>query len=422
MHWNFKKVLSLFILIAVSQLVKANIVLKTDASRVSEIKDFSFLDSTPGLKKDMLAKLPIIEWAQHAQYTIMESKGEYYALRSCSFDVLKWVDTNWVFVKRSHNEGYNCEGMFFIKADTIFSIGNYGYWRKHSNIVYYDKNENGWAMIETKNQPVDYGGFTYLVGDSIMSVFGIFHNYGTGLLKNNFSPFLLNLKTKEWTELNLVLAEKYMPSENKILHVGFDLEDYFLIFGSFEAELGFLVFEKSTNKVFFCGKSGNFINESPFTLGVGNKLFYQFMGNIKELDFDKNRKSWSYIGEITEKKKNFSNLNNYLWIIIAIAVLLTFILVLRKRKTSNEKGFSDNIDSIIIELENLMGKAIMTEELDKILKLDDIENPDNKRVKRSKMIADINLRYKVANNIDLIMREKDEKDKRFVVYIVNRKK
>jgi hypothetical protein len=58
------------------------------------------------------------------------------------------------------------------------------------------------------------------------------------------------------------------------------------------------------------------------------------------------------------------------------------------------------------------GKMLNTETLDKILAIDELENFDSKRLKRSRMVTEINKKYKQIHNKDLIKRSKNPDDRR----------
>ena len=67
------------------------------------------------------------------------------------------------------------------------------------------------------------------------------------------------------------------------------------------------------------------------------------------------------------------------------------------------------------------GQTIDGNQLDNILEIDNTENPDNKRVKRSKLIHEINLSHKTRVGKELIQRQKDTTDKRFIMYCISEK-
>jgi hypothetical protein len=62
------------------------------------------------------------------------------------------------------------------------------------------------------------------------------------------------------------------------------------------------------------------------------------------------------------------------------------------------------------------GKKLTTEEFDKILGIHEITNFDSKRIKRARLIKEINLRYEEKKGMGLITRIKNPEDKRFVYY------
>ena len=65
-------------------------------------------------------------------------------------------------------------------------------------------------------------------------------------------------------------------------------------------------------------------------------------------------------------------------------------------------------------------KELLTEKLDKILGIHNLENIDTRRLKRSRLIIRINELYEEKEGKQLIVREKSQDDKRFVFYKIQK--
>jgi hypothetical protein len=65
------------------------------------------------------------------------------------------------------------------------------------------------------------------------------------------------------------------------------------------------------------------------------------------------------------------------------------------------------------------GKKLSTEEFDRILGIHEIPNFDSKRIKRARLIKEINLKYEEKKGTALINRIKNPEDKRFVYYKIS---
>jgi hypothetical protein len=57
--------------------------------------------------------------------------------------------------------------------------------------------------------------------------------------------------------------------------------------------------------------------------------------------------------------------------------------------------------------------------LDGILGIDSVDNNDSKRLKRSRWVNKLNEYYNSQNGKDLIIRDKNPEDKRYIYYKVN---
>ena len=53
---------------------------------------------------------------------------------------------------------------------------------------------------------------------------------------------------------------------------------------------------------------------------------------------------------------------------------------------------------------------------DKMLGTEDDPSPDSRRVKRSRIIKEINTEYQIIANKELITHQRDPNDKRFILY------
>lgn len=386
-----------------------------DASRSNELKDSIFLEMlSKVVNPELISKLPIIDWAAHAKYTIKNIDNQYFALRDCSFDVLKWKASNWEFINESHNVGHNCDGNFTVINDTLFSIGNYGFWRKHSNIMYYDSTKKGWIITKTKNQPIDYGSnYIYLKGDTLVSLFGLFHNASYDLYKPYNSAYYFKKTSREWSEAPIQIKKEYLASNNMKYSYGFELKDYYLIFYNLNTDLGFLVFNKNTNRIFDYKNSGHFFEKSPFHLIIDNTMYFQNNTSLEMIDFEATASSFIEIGHLEFSNPPIkSKLYKWLWLLLIIPIAFTIFLF----KNRKRKILRDDIDSLIKELLKLKGQTLKVDELDKFLGIANDCSPEVMRAHRAKLIKDINQRHELMYKSLLIHRIKDQTDKRYVLY------
>jgi len=75
---------------------------------------------------------------------------------------------------------------------------------------------------------------------------------------------------------------------------------------------------------------------------------------------------------------------------------------------------------LISRITEATGQAMNSDELDMLIGINDDPNPDSRRVKRSRIIQDLNTEYKQLEGKVLITRQKDPKDKRYMLYHIEK--
>ena len=66
------------------------------------------------------------------------------------------------------------------------------------------------------------------------------------------------------------------------------------------------------------------------------------------------------------------------------------------------------------------GKLLTSDEMDELLGINSSMSQDSKRVKRSRIIKSVNEDYKLKKGKKLIIRQRDEKDSRYMLYKVQK--
>ncbi len=112
---------------------------------------------------------------------------------------------------------------------------------------------------------------------------------------------------------------------------------------------------------------------------------------------------------------------NYTWayglffVVVAVGFLLVKkILPKKKIEETAEQPFK-RLEPIELLLP-FSGQLLTTEALDQLLGIDDQANFDSRRMKRARLIKDINEKYFDQAGKELIVRDKKPEDKRYVYY------
>ena len=74
---------------------------------------------------------------------------------------------------------------------------------------------------------------------------------------------------------------------------------------------------------------------------------------------------------------------------------------------------------IIQQFQPFQEQLLTVEELDKVLDIDHLTNPDHKKVKRSRLIREVNDESQKAFGQPLIIRKKNQEDKRYLLYEIS---
>lgn len=64
-------------------------------------------------------------------------------------------------IDRTWNNGYNYNSAQFVRNDTLYSIGGYGFWQYNKLITFFDSNRREWELIPTKGKGPNtiFGGY-----------------------------------------------------------------------------------------------------------------------------------------------------------------------------------------------------------------------------------------------------------------------
>lgn len=420
MRFKIVYVSVLFLLITANLLADDSFTYYLDRNRLNEVTDLTHLPES--LNKEILDKLPLISWMQSNSYTILPLQGDIYALRNGFFDVLIWNDTSWVNMYRGHYFGYNFGAKTFTYKNEIYSLGGYGYWQTHSNLLQFDRELGTWKMISTINKPLNYT--SYCVGkidDTILTLFGETRDESSNYCVAAKNGYYLNLENLEWNEVSY--DNKVQPQSPLIIGKKYlDLQDYIVFETQLDTKLGLYIINKSNLSVNFWNRGEHAISLSPFVLISNNTITYQRQSSeLSVIDFGKISQNEITLGSIHLE----TSYNLPLFWFFAVAGMLLILLPLIyftikyfKIARLNNNGNNHDDDPIEYLTEKLLkrkGEIIDLQDLNKLLEIDSLTF-ESRRAKRSKLISEINKRFMVNTGNNLIIRKRNNKDKRYIKY------
>lgn len=365
----------------------------------------------------------IYEKSPH-QYIVYELGAKRFVQVRCTFDLYEIQGDKLVNKYRYFNRGYTCGGNFFVRDSTHYMLGGHGFWTNHLDLLAFDELHGSWELVTTKNQPTDYfSARVYQNSKGIYSLFGEVYNQRKDLDVKNSQGYFLDWETKEWKEIELQI-EGLDPID--LLEKGglyfIQTQDYaFWASTNGLNSIGWNLIEKETGRIFFFDSKNVDMGLGNYLEIVGNVLTYPApSGEQKTLDLDDLRKKSKEVGFVRVKEAASFGISSYwayglFFVVVAVGLLLVKKILPKKKAEELTLQPSKRLDPIQLLLP-YSGQLLSTEALDQLLGIDDQANFDSRRMKRARLIKDINEKYSDQAGKELIVRDKKPEDKRYVFY------
>jgi hypothetical protein len=179
--------------------------------------------------------------------------------------------------------------------------------------------------------------------------------------------------------------------------------------------------EKETGKIFYYESKNGDMGLSPYLEIKGNILNYTLRsGEFKVLDLTQVPQKSTEVGDVPANEvAEFGIL--YFWADFLFFIILAIGLLILKQ--SKEKNLEPEVQpfkrlDLIQLLLPYSGQLLTTETLDQLLGFDSQTTFDSRRMKRSRLIKDINQHYLAQTGRVLVTRNKMSDDKRYVTYLI----
>ncbi len=372
--------------------------------------------------------------------TLFYFKDQLLALLPCRFDVLRWTGANWENLYKGTSSGFNCHPHFFVREGKLYSMGRYGFWRGHSELLEFDFQKGYWEFVPVSSPPVNYGGVgIFLDGDRVFSILGENIHQPSNIFYPDKNGYVFDFKSKAWSSIQLDF-----PSQKNLsswILPSFDLKDFGVQLYQLDAHLGLLLVHKKENTLYFA-KDNDFGKFRFYTVAVGygnSAVFFDKYGDptflTPEKDFEERFKK---VGDIrfTEQKPSFG-LEEWSFAILAALGLVVAIGVgiwwrknqfSKKTATSEplplvvEQGTIDGEEDIARLVSKLLAQPVLlvdVHQLDQVFGASELESLDYRRVRRSRYIKAVNQYFQAQYGKDLIVRTKSETDKRIILYRIS---
>lgn len=388
----------------------------------------SFFEGKIGL--DLLEKLDDIYSMNPNSYTFIQEGDELLVHVSCGFDLYTTVGGNLVNQYKMNNKGYTCGTTFINRSGKLYLMGGSGFWRQHIDIMSFDSLFGSWEYIKTHNQPTDY--YTRGIFQNSKGIFSLLGNYEDprkDLRQSEPNGHFLDWESMTWYDVAIDIDQVNL--ENVLTHTSFnslETKDYvYLVFTTIEKNLGWNIIDKESGDIYFFGQKNNDVFLSQTIEVIDNNIYYQsWNGTELSLNLEEIKHKSLAVGHLKIIKKKKGDDQEYKAYLIAIIVLVILgfvltILFIMRQKPNHDLADNHTLDVQII-IDDLMaysGQSIESELLDKTLGIRETENIDSIRIQRSRKILKINEWYKSKKGKLLIVRIKDQKDKRYVRYKID---
>jgi len=357
-------------------------------------------------------------------YTFYEKGGKRYVQVNCTFDLYETQGDKLINQYQYSNKGYNCASHSFERAGAHYMLGGHGFWRNHLDLLYFDELHGSWELVVTKNQPEDlFTSFVYQNGEGLVALFGEKSNPRSGLNEKNVQGHFLDWKTKEWKEIEFHIEgvdSKELVEKSGLYFI--QTQDYaFWAATSGLKNIGWNLIDKKSGKIFYFESKNVDMGLADYLEIVGNVLTYPApSGELKTLDLDQIRQKSKEVGYIRVKEAAAFGIPST-WVYALFFVLVAIGWLVVKKGLPKKRVDVAEVESTLEQdpmqvLLACSGQLLSTETLDQLLGIADLLNFDSRRMKRARLINEINLQYLAQQGKELIVREKKSEDKRYVYY------
>ena len=314
-------------------------------------------------------------------------------------------------------KGYNFGSFEFMRKDTLFSFGGYGFWNFNNTQTFFDKKNKEWTPYRSKNfgpKSIKAGINAY---DAKRDVFYSGWNLDEDLLidgerKSSSSFYSFDFKTKKWTRLGeLNTAIQFFNTErdlywNGTYFMGWNAKEVYLI----DPIKNKVYTNKEIKNVF--DVLGKFYTNGDTFIYYSSNGYTAYTYSIKKLLQDS-----EYVGPLYT-----SGLSTSGYVAIGLGILLlgglgVFLLrTYSKRKQAD--FFTEQEKNLLTAF--LQSGTLTTIAMNEVLGTD-VKGLDNQRRIRSVAIKQLNKKLFDAYGVQKgIEKQTDENDKRLTSYCLRK--
>lgn len=318
---------------------------------------------------------------------------------------------------RTFYSGYNFFATQFVRKDTLYSAGGYGFWRFNNVLTYFDRTNGEWEIVRTSgNGPETIaGGYQGYEASEDVFYSGASKYGGTDSQLNTFyntKLFKYHFKTFTWEELGEINSNLPFKTKREVIWTG----KYFLQLNYGEI----FIIDPKANSVFLYSDPKQIFLKSYRTFFYGDSvyIYWDNKNNIQKFSLKAVLSQSKRIGDFYSKPNYilYSGISLFL-LVVLISVYLSWKKVRRWRVHS----ILDEQELVLYEalLKLDTGSYLTGNEVNELLDLYG-KSLENQRKVRMNVINQINLKIKKKFKInEAVQRIDDPSDKRYRLYFLN---
>ena len=378
--------------------------------------------------------ISLINIKNSSEYDLSKFKfiNDYTLTSNSGGSVLKIKGDSIFRIDNSYEHKMQLGSLEFIRNDTLFRYGGYGFFENRNFFTFYDKKVNGWESLDINGDiiPERISDFIYHFSKNKLYISGgyTFNKFKKDVKYPNLKSYLFNFNSKKWSvigDLNTPLFKtvSFPINENSLINFK-------------DGKIYVMNFEKNSIKKFSSNSISKKIESSFFKPFINKKNLVYF-----ELENDVlNIKSIS-IKEFISNLKSIKNeriygISYWLYSLIILILVITFLFYILFKKFANKiikigDVFFYNLkkiklnekEKVIFDLLYTSSKKIKSVENRIITEFfeDKTLNYGTINRRKNESINTLNNKIKVflSTSTDIIIRTNSQIDKREINYSIN---
>ncbi len=320
----------------------------------------------------------------------------------------------------TYYKGYNFKATQFLRRDTIYNFGGYGFWHYTNVITFYDQEFREWQLVRPEDEGPKslVGGYQGYDAKNDIFYSGAAESdlatrkFGKTIDENIYA---FNFKNQNWSKLGTINPKLPFRSLRSVYWDG----EHFI---QWSGDKIYLI-DPQFNKVYLVDEPMRCCftpNDRFYSIGDTIYNYWENQTNLTKLSKSNLLKKAKLIGSFyTPDGSNPFLYTILLFVAIIIGIVIFFILRKIKYKNRNKSFLNDTELTLLnkmIAISQFSDKQLSVIEVNEILNIDQ-KSPDNQRIIRMKFLKDLNAKLLLNLQIDeAIERVSSKEDKRLVLY------